>query len=228
MAENEIHVWKAPLDLELHAARRLEATLAPDERARAARFVFERDRNRFAAARGILRELLAKYLDRSPSEFHFKYGPQGKPFLSMNNILSPMQFNVSHSHGMALFAFSQARRLGVDVEKILPEFADEEIARRYFSASEVAELESLPAKSRTEAFFLCWTRKEAYVKARSQGLSISLASFSVSLTPGHYAKLHSQDSDRWTLVSLRPGRHYVGAMVAEGRDLILRQLEWGP
>lgn len=226
LANNEIHVWRASLANDERTLRPLQSSLADEERARADRFVSERARNRFVAARGILRQLLAQYTRRSPSELQFTYGPHGKPLLLTNDPTSVLEFNISHSHDMALFAFAKKRSLGIDVELIRPEFAGEDIARRYFSAAEVEELRALPLELRTEGFFLCWTRKEAYIKARGEGLQIPLASFSVSLTPGRPETLRSADHLRWSLSSLRPARQYVGAVIGEGRDWRLRQWDW--
>jgi 4'-phosphopantetheinyl transferase len=226
LANNEIHVWRASLASDETTLRRFQSSLADDERARADRFVFERDRNRFVAARGILRQLLAGYIRRSPSELQFGYGPQGKPLLVRNETTSALEFNISHSHDMALFAFAKKRSLGIDVELLRPEFAGEDIAKRYFSAAEIEELQALPPELRAEAFFLCWTRKEAYIKARGEGLQIPLTSFSVSLTPGQPETLHSSDHLRWSLISLRPARQYVAAVIGEGKGWTLRQWEW--
>jgi 4'-phosphopantetheinyl transferase len=226
LANNEIHIWRAFLPSDETTLGRFQSSLADEERARADRFVFERDRNRFVAARGILRQLLAEYIKRSPSELQFSHGPQGKPFLVTNDPASALEFNISHSHDMALFAFARERSLGIDVELLRPEFAGEDIARRYFSAAEIEELRALPPELRTEGFFLCWTRKEAYIKARGEGLQIPLASFSVSLTPGRPETLHSADYLRWSVSSLRPARQYVGAVIGEGKDWRLRQWEW--
>jgi len=226
LRENEIHVWRAWLDCEPAVLHQLDPMLASDERLRADRFVFERDRNRFVAARGILRQLLAEYVKRSPSELQFNYGPQGKPLLLANDATSPLEFNISHSHGMALFAFAKKRSLGIDVELLRPEFAGESIARRYFSATEIEEFLALPPDLRTEGFFLCWTRKEAYIKARGEGLQIPLTSFSVSLTPGQPEILQSVDGFRWSVRSFRPARQYVAAVIGEGKGWTLRQWEW--
>jgi 4'-phosphopantetheinyl transferase len=207
---------------------RFEAALAADEKARAQRFVFQPDRNSYIAARGVLRELLGRYLKKGPSEIEFDYGAQGKPALRSGWSQSGVQFNVSHSHGMALFAFAVARQVGVDVELVRPDFAGEKIAERFFSPQEVRELRSLPAAVQDDGFFLCWTRKEAYIKARGEGLQIPLKSFHVSLTPGKPARLQADDSSRWSLRSLRLEGRYVGAVVGEGKVWKLRGLEWRP
>ena len=204
----------------------MRSSLSADEKSRADRFVFAGDRDRFVAARGILRELLGSYAGTAPAELKFDYGSQSKPELSPAH--PPIRFNLSHSHGLAVYAFARERHLGIDLELIQPEFAGDEIAERYFSAPELAELRALPPETRAEGFFLCWTRKEAYVKARGEGLQISLASFDVSLTPGKEERLRSDDALRWQLHSFQPAPQYVGALVAENRVSHLNQWEWTP
>jgi 4'-phosphopantetheinyl transferase len=225
---DEIHVWRVQLDCSETVLAQLEGTLASDEKARSDRFVFQRDRNAFVATRGILRELLGRYLNRAAAHLKFDYGAQGKPALRSQSSQKSVQFNVSHSHGMALLAFALGRQVGVDVELVRPDFAGEKIAERFFSPQEVTELRSLPPLLQDEGFFLCWTRKEAYIKARGEGLQIPLQSFHVSLTPGKPANLQAADSSRWSLRSLRPDPRYVAALVGEGRDWHLRGWVWRP
>jgi 4'-phosphopantetheinyl transferase len=214
----EIHVWRAPLTCAPPALAALEATLSSDERTRAARFHFPRDRDSFVAGRGILRELLAGYAHVAPASLTFVVGVRGKPSLPVQNVPAPITFNLSHSHGMALYAFAVGREVGIDLEFIRPDIAGEQIATRFFAAEEVAELQALPQEQRPEAFFLCWTRKEAYIKARGEGLEIPLTSFRVSLDPAAPATLTSADASRWTLRALAPGPGYAAALVAEGHD----------
>jgi len=228
IASREIHVWRAPLNCPDLLLQRLETTLAPDEIARADRFFFPLDRQHFVVARGILRQLLAGYLRRSPTDIEFAYHPRGKPYLAPSTGDPPIAFNISHSHDMALLAFSVGRELGVDIERIRPDIAADEIASRYFSPQEVAELQSLPPEQRPEAFCLCWTRKEAYIKARGEGLQIPLVSFRVSLTPGQEVVLESPDASRWWLRSLSPAPDYAAAVVAEGHDSQLSRFDWHP
>jgi 4'-phosphopantetheinyl transferase len=227
LGEKEIQVWRAWLDCGETALRRFEAILAPEERARAGRYIFPSDRNRFIAARGILRELLGKYLNRSPAELEFHYHPQGKPFLG-RQFHSPIQFNISHSHGLALLAFTPGPQLGVDVELVRPDFAGDEIAERFFSREEVRELKALPPALRAQGFFRCWTLKEAYVKARGEGLNIPLDSFHVCFTPGQPERLKSDDTARWSLRSLDPDPGYAGALVVEGPAGEPSYWEWKP
>lgn len=230
LPRGEIHVWRASLSTDKTTLRSLEATLADQERERARRFIFERDRDRHVAARGILRDLLGKYLRRAPESVEFVYGPFGKPDIASAASRPEIRFNLSHSHGLVVVAIGRKREVGIDVELIRPDFASEAIAKRYFSAKESDELSKLPAEVRTEGFFLCWTRKEAYIKAKGDGLQIPLDSFDVSLTPGRPATLSSVDEPRWGIESFAPSpiseRHYAAAVVAEGKDWTAHYFEW--
>jgi 4'-phosphopantetheinyl transferase len=226
LGEDEIHVWRVYFDCERDVFHRFEAILTPDEKDRANRFFFERDRSAFVATRAVLRRLLGRYLGDAPAHLLFGYGSLGKPFLRAGPIKSDIQFNVSHSQGLALLAFARGRELGVDVELVRPDFASEEIAERYFSPAEVAELRGLSPELRAEGFFNCWTRKESYIKARGEGLHIPLDSFDVSLTPGQPERLQSADRSLWSLRTLRPAPRYVGALVGQGQSWQLRCWEW--
>jgi 4'-phosphopantetheinyl transferase len=224
LPENEIHIWRAWLDVEPQERDRLSSYLSEDERARASRFVFQHDREHFAVARGRLRELLGAYLHRPPQSLEFRTGQYGKLSLADH---ADLRFNLTHSYGLALYAFAINRELGIDVEKIRPEFASEGIAERYFSAAEQNELRELPVDLRTRAFFLCWTRKEGYVKAHGGGLQIPLESFDVSLTPGKPGSLRSADSERWNLRSFEPAPEYIASLIGEGVPESLCFLECG-
>jgi len=202
--DNEVHVWRSELDLSGAELGKLAKTLALDEQARAARFRFPRDRRRFIVARGVLREILARYLDRDPAKLQFCYAPFGKPALTSNSGGDGLRFNVSHSHGFGLYAVSFHRELGVDLECIRTNFPWEPIAERFFSPEEIEALYSVPRGLKYEAFLNCWTRKEAFVKARGGGLSLRLDRFSVSLIPGEPAVLlktedNPLEASRWGL-----------------------------
>jgi len=228
LAEGEIHVWRASLDLNKEILARCASVLSQDEKLRASRFLFPGDRDHFVAARGILRELLGKYAVSSPALLEFQYGQHGKPSLRTESGESPIRFNLSHSRGLAVYAFARHRELGIDLEPIRPEFAGEAIAERHFSPREVEEWHRLSPELRAEAFFLCWTRKEAYVKAKGEGLQIPLASFSVTLTPGQPVELQSVDCARWRLHSFEPAPGYTAAIVGEEKDWRLLQWDWQP
>jgi 4'-phosphopantetheinyl transferase len=227
LASDEVHVWRARLDQPQLLAD-FSATLALDEQARASRFRFPDDRNHFIAARGLLRILLGRYLEINPAALSFRYSPFGKPSLAVHQG-ADLRFNLSHSHGLALLAFAQGRDIGVDLESVRPEVAGLRIAERYFSPAEVAALCALPESQQTEAFFNCWTRKEAYIKARGDGLSARLDQFDVSLAPGEPAELLRTASDEprsWTMIELEPGACYKASLVVEGRGWRLRCLQW--
>ena len=228
LGKQEVHIWQARLDVGSSIAQRLSTHLSQDEVRRAERFVLEKDRTSFKVARGILRELLRAYLQQPAAAISFETGTWGKPALSGAAQLESVRFNVSHSYGLALYAFTRDREIGIDVEKIRPEVAFEGIEDRYFSAREVQELRSLPHALRPQGFFLCWTRKEAYIKARGEGLQIPLDSFDVSLIPGAPAVLNSTDCDKWGLTSLNLGPDFAGAVVVEGRESKLQFWEWRP
>jgi len=222
---NDIHVWRGCLNTEAAEIGRYFELLSEDETARAARFVFPRDRSHFIVGRGLLRELLGMYLRCTPEKLRFKTGQFGKLSLADH---PEVRFNLSHSYGLVLYAFALERELGIDAEKIRAEFATEEIAERYFSLVEQRELRALPMELRTEAFFLCWTRKEAYAKAHGDGLQIALDSFDVSLTPGKPETLRSNDSERWSLRSFTPAPGYAAAVLAESHPKSIRFLEIPP
>ncbi|HEX8127503.1 MAG TPA: 4'-phosphopantetheinyl transferase superfamily protein [Pyrinomonadaceae bacterium] len=227
LADGEVHLWRASLVQTPDALDRLQATLAPDESAKAARYHFRRDRDHYIAARGLLRRLLGLYLARPPESLQFTYGAYGKPSLAGASGTQDLRFNLSHSHELALYAFARGREVGVDLEQVRAEFAGDDIAARFFSAREVCMLQTLPAEARTHAFFNCWTRKEAYIKARGEGLSHPLDEFDVSLIPGEPAALLGTRGDpseltRWSLHSLDVGEAYAAAVVIQGTDYTLR------
>jgi 4'-phosphopantetheinyl transferase len=219
---DEIHVWHAALDRDEKILGRLESRLSPEEKARADRFHFVNDRNRFVAARGLLRDLLGKYLHQAPAGLEFSYGEHGKPSLSGGNASSGLCFNLSHSAGLVVYAIAKERNLGIDVEHVRPESAGEDIARRYFSAREVSDLQTLPPEVRVEGFFHCWTRKEAYLKATGMGLQIPLDSFAVSLVPEKPAQFLGGVEPRWHLAAYHPAEGYVAAVVYDSAPCSLK------
>ena len=209
----EVHVWRLVLDVSVEPF--LEV-LQPDEIDRANRFHFERDRKRFAIARGFLRVLLGRYFQNDPKRVMFSYGAYGKPALEQGGSL---RFNMSHSNLVALYAFTDGREIGVDVEYVRADFTNEDIARRFFSPFEVETLCGLPDEDRVESFFRCWTRKEAYIKATGRGLSQPLDSFDVTLGPRERAALLRNDDgthERWTMADIEVGPGYAGAVAVEG------------
>ncbi len=231
VTEAEVHVWRVSLDLPSARVERLAQAMSEDERARAGRFFFERDRRRFVVGRGTLRAILGRYLGLPPGDLAFSYSPHGKPVLSPGADGPPLCFNLSHAAGLALVAVARGREVGVDLERVREDFATGEIARRFFSPAEVAALEALPPEGQCAAFFNCWTRKEAYIKARGEGLSLPLHRFQVSVAAGQPAALLATADDpdetsRWSLSELLPGPGYVAALAAAGRGWRLRCWQW--
>lgn len=217
LSEPEVHVWCACLDrLALG-----ENFLSADEMDRRDRFYFERDRKRFIARRNALRLLIGRYLGLPPSDILLSYGKNGKPFLDKSLASSGLQFNVSHSSGLALYAFSLKREVGVDVEQIRVDFDIGSIAEHYFSPQEQKAINELPQEQKREAFFNCWTSKEAYIKALGEGLSLPLDSFDVSVAPGEHPRLLATRNDpaeavRWELYRLIPAEGYVASLAVRG------------
>jgi 4'-phosphopantetheinyl transferase len=232
LANHEVHIWKADLHCTEVELQHLSTLLAPDEQQRAARFYFEKDRHQYCVARGLLRLILSVYLSEHPSSLQFAYSPYGKPALQSRPHDDPLQFNVSHSHGIALYAVAQQDKVGIDVEYLRADFGWREIVEHYFSEREIQMLSQVPQSQQQQAFFDGWTRKEAYIKARGQGLSIPLKQFDVSLAPGEPAALlHAQedrDPTQWTIHALHPGENYAGAVAIQGRNPILRYWQTSP
>ena len=224
LAPGEVHLWQARLDDSL--ADGLKHVLSGDESSRADRFHFAKDRNHFIAARALLRTLLAAYLGINSDKLRFAYAEKGKPYLEETR-RSGINFNLAHSHGRALYAFSNGREVGVDLEFVREDLEDEKIAERFFSPREIDMLRAVPPELRKQAFFNCWTRKEAYVKAGGEGLSMPLDEFDVSLVPGEPAALlrnHRVPAEvaRWTMRSIPMPTGYVAALVVEGEDWQLK------
>lgn len=229
---DEVHVWRIPLDLPVVAVEHVGLALDASERARAERLRFPRDRWRFVVARGALRAILGHYLAEEPAAMRFRYGPRGKPALDGAGD-GNWRFNLSHSGDLALLAVSRGRELGIDVEQVRPELAGESIARRFFSPNEVSALLGLSDGERHEAFFRCWTRKEAYIKARGDGFALRLDAFDVTLAPGEPAALlrtgqEPGDAARWALRDVRIDPGYVAALCVEGRGWRPCLWQWAP
>ena len=216
---NEIHVWRVRLDIPW--SNEYDRALSVDDRERAMRFRFEGDRHRFSMARATLRKILGRYLKSNPADLRFELGAYGKPGLAEGQNTLDLRFNLSHSHQQALIAVARGREVGVDVEFMRADFASDEVATHFFSPAEVKQFVRLPAVVRTRSFFNCWTRKEAYIKARGEGLSHPLDQFDVSFQPGVPAALLESRRDptevsRWSFEDLSPHPAYAAALTVEG------------
>lgn len=220
----EVHVWRFTLDPPGPVLARLEATLDAAEFRRAGRFRTEPLRRRFVAGRGGLRAILGAVLGRPPEQVAFAYGDHGKPRLA-GVVAGQLEFNLAHSHGLALCAVSLGRVLGVDLEAIRPMDNAERIIGRFFSPREQAEFLTLPAHDRQAAFFRGWSRKEAFLKATGTGLSTALDSFDVALGPTAALLRVGDDpseAPRWSLLDLHPGPGFASALAALGSDFAVK------
>jgi 4'-phosphopantetheinyl transferase len=220
LTDGEIHVWRQSLEPWSHPVERYRSVLSPDELQRAGRFRFDRDRNEFLVSRATLRTLLGCYLDIPANQLRFFYSEYGRPLLPASDYAEEVDFNVSHSDGMLLLAFTRGRKIGIDIEKVRRDFVTAEIAERFFSAAERLALRELPHEQRHEAFFRCWTRKEAFIKALGEGLRHPLDQFDVSLAAGQPPTLLATRPDagearRWLLWNVPVPSDYVAALAAE-------------
>lgn len=223
----QVDIWRIHLDPGLDSVKPFESTLSADETRRASSFRFDQDRNRYVLAHYSLRRVLGRYLNAEPAQLEFTIDPNGKPALRTHKL----EFNLSHSGSFALAAVTAHRPIGVDVERMREAISSHSIARQYFSPVEVAELETVPSEQRELAFFTCWTRKEAFIKALGLGLSLPLDSFDVSLTPNEPAILRAvrpqpQEAERWILRSLDVAPRYAGAVAVQNADAKNRDLEF--
>ncbi|MBE9094401.1 4'-phosphopantetheinyl transferase superfamily protein [Tychonema sp. LEGE 07203] len=218
---NEIHVWRVSLAQTVTCLQSLQQTLSTDEQTKAERFHFPKDRDRFIVSRGALRAILSRYLHINPSLLRFEYNPYGKPSLTVAQGGNTLRFNLSHSREIALIALTKNREIGVDIEAIDPKTSCLEIAERFFSPLEHLALCSLPEYLQTTAFFTCWTRKEAYIKAVGKGLSLPLNEFDVTLAPGEppallNVKENPDEASKWSLIELISSSDMVAAVAVAG------------
>ncbi len=225
LGPDEVRVWAVWLTAPDTVLTQYWDDLSAEEQSRADRFLFEDLKRKYILSRGALRALLAYYTGLPRRGLVLSCGPKGKPFLPAH---PKLQFNTSHSAGLALYAFTAGSGLGVDIEQIRPLDELESVARQFFCAGEISDLMSLPPESRVPAFFRCWTRKEAYVKAIGDGLSMRLDAFQVTLLPQDPPRLASadrvHDNRAWVLHHLDPAPGYVGALAYQGepRSIVLR------
>ena len=226
-----VDIWRGPLDPPSASLDQFWEVLSSDEQTRAKRFKFVEHQNRFIAARGMLRHILGTYVHAFPHMLSFELGPHGKPFLSPAINSLQLSFNVTHSHTLALYGVARNRDIGIDVEHERPEIDYTGMVSRIFSKEEAPLFWSLPKTQHQTTFFSCWTQKEAYLKARGEGLIFPLNQVSVRVSPEQpLGVFHIQgapeETSRWTFRELFPQQGYAGAIVASGQDWDLRFLEF--
>lgn len=215
---NEVHVWRARLDVPWSWT--FDEALSLEDRGRADRFRFESDRRKFCMARASLRLILGRYLKAKPGRLTIDTGDYGKPYFPDAKASLGLRFNLSHSHQLALIAVARDREVGVDVEFMRPNFVTDEVAGHFFSPAEAEQLRALPPEVKTQSFFNCWTRKEAYIKARGEGLYCQLDQFDVTLRPGSPAmllnsRIDSKEVSRWSFQDLYPESGYAATLAVE-------------
>jgi 4'-phosphopantetheinyl transferase len=231
LLQDEVHVWRIGVDWSRPGLRTFSAVLSSDEQQKAERFHFASDRVRYVVGRGALRAILAQCLNTDAERLCFGYGQFGKPYLARSASDIPLQFNVSHSGELILIALAIGRAVGTDVERVQNDLQMERVAASFFSPYERRALQSIPAHFRVQAFFDCWTRKEAYIKAIGNGLSLGLDQFDVCFVPGQEPRLVATRPDpaearRWALRALDVGPDYRAALAVEGNGWQLKKLDW--
>ena len=227
LAEDAVHVWAASLDVNRDAVTNLASILSDAERERAVAFKFEHLRNRFVVCRGLLRVLLGGYLKCAPGQIEFVYSERGKPGLSPASDARSLEFNVSHSDGMALLAFTRLGAVGVDIERLRAMKDPEGLVTRFFSAREREQFQTVASEERQSAFFNLWTRKEAWLKATGLGIAGELNKVEVTFLPQEPVQFFGVPAghgtaQEWSLFDLRPAAEYVGALAIQSRDVQLQ------
>jgi 4'-phosphopantetheinyl transferase len=231
LRDREVHIFCSSLEVPSAQSTRLQEVLSEDERTRANRFHFEKDRRRFAVSRAVLREILGQLLGLPGRSLVFSCGPHGKPYLAEPN-MSGLHFNVAHSGSLAVFAMALHQEVGVDVEQLRRIDGADTFVDRFFSRRERSDWNGVKEEHRLEAFFNYWTRKEACLKATGQGLSESLDQIEVTLVPGSPARVLSEtgplrQTHHWWLQSLVPAPGYIGAVAAlRATDLRIHRWFW--
>jgi 4'-phosphopantetheinyl transferase len=231
LAPAEIHLWRIGLRPSQRDLHQRGALLSEDERARASRFRFDLHRDRFIARRGALRIILARYLRVDPGAIEFSYSPRGKPEVPQPRAAGALRFNLSDSDDLAMLGVTLDDLIGVDVEHTRPLQDMDALARDHFSQRERAEYERLAAPRRASGFYNCWTRKEAWLKARGEGIAADLTGFDVTLIPGRPPRLRSvrddpEEASRWRLYGFRPLADYTAAVAVRRERSRLRKLEF--
>jgi 4'-phosphopantetheinyl transferase len=226
-AAGEVDIWFTSLDRQSAELARRERFLSADERVRADRLLDRQTRGRFVAGRGFLRETLAKYQGLQPVDLRFATGEHGKPRLIEVAGSGRLFFNLSHAEDRAILAVAGNCEVGIDLERIRDNLPFREMAQRFYSSRERAELFSLPEDRQLTAFFRCWTRKEAYLKGCNRGFSQPADSFDVSLLPGQPPALIEHraapaEASRWKLVDIPVAEGYSAALAVEGELPVIR------
>ncbi len=227
LPENEVQLWYFKVDEFLKDVESYANLLSLNETVRADSFKFDKERTVYILARGLLRILSGRYLNKIPKNIKFDYGEYGKPGY---NFQTPIEFNISHSGNIIVMAFARNCEIGVDIEKIKDDFDVIDIAQHFFSPDEIQTLKALPEQEQVHGFYRCWTRKEAFIKAKGNGLSFPLTSFSVSLDVDRAELLRTDwditEKKKWQLFTFTRTKDYLGALSVKGNVASIRQMKW--
>jgi len=231
LLDNEIHIWRINLDALAEKLAGLKSLLSEDEKEKADHYYFEKDAKRYQVARSVLRILLAKYLNAAPDCLEFDQNPYGRPMLRVPQLTDLLNFNVSHSSFLAVLAFGRMKEIGVDIEEHRADFVSLEVAKRFFSASETESLVGLGQDEFIQTFFNCWTRKEAYIKAKGMGLSLALDSFAIETSQTAFPKLQFSkhfpaDSQKFMFVSFSPWEKFSAALAIKSKEARIRFFDY--
>lgn len=225
LANSVVDLWLVPLAQPDPTDGSFAELLSSDERERATRFKFDKHRWPYIVAHAGLRSILSCYLKTAPADLQFVTGVNGKPSLAPEFAGGGLQFNLSHSHEMAILGVTQGHEIGVDIEWIKEDYEFHEVAEHFFTTKEITQLRALPVELQRQAFFRCWTSKEAFLKAKGTGLSGELDEVEIQLTAEQHVHIHASVPG-WTLAELTPGNDYEAAVVLEGDLLPVNSYRW--
>lgn len=229
LQNHDVHIWCADLNIPDDLLQQLFRLLNHAEKERAARYIRTVDRSHFIAARSILRDILSRYCHCAAENIQFNYNAKGKPFLNFELMKFNIHFNLSHSHGVALYAISHCENIGIDIEYNQRQIHPLEIAQRFFSKEEIALLSHLPKSEQLTNFYKIWTRKEAYVKAIGEGISNTLDQFSVDLI-NFKSKIKSSTTNGklsdWYIYDILMDPNYTATLALSFDEPIIRYLRW--
>ncbi|HEY0677991.1 MAG TPA: 4'-phosphopantetheinyl transferase superfamily protein [Chitinophagaceae bacterium] len=219
--DKEVHIWRFQLDDPLIETEPLFDFLSNDEKQRAEKFYFEKDRRHYIIARYQLRRLLGEYLNIQPDEIEFTYNSYGKPLFHKSDIL----FNVSHSRDKAVYAFGRVKEIGIDIELINDGIDVLPLAERFFAEAEVQKIKNLKPEASVAAFFNCWTRKEAYIKAKGMGITLPLNSFIVDVSSDpvshlQVSSLFESDLKDYEFLSFSPYSNCIASVCVSARNTL--------
>ena len=228
LEQNQVHIWRVNIDNPtLNLDDLFSDVLSDDERKRVDRLKSEKDKRRFIVSRGLLRENLGNYIGTEPSDITFTYNKYGKPGLKPEHNLGNIKFNVSHSANLAIYAISQNREVGIDLEYIREVRTADKIIKRFFTQQETDFYYSQPENKKKLAFFTLWTRKEAYSKARGMGIGLPSKEFDLNLAPTTVTSTtNTKAESKWSLVDIEIDEDYLAALATEGKDIEICRFEF--